>query len=219
LKFSAAEAGAVAVLLAEAGRLDIMPRFRRLAAGDVRAKSGPLDVVTEADEAAERRIEAGLLALHPGAFILGEEAAAADPALLGRIGGAGLCFVVDPVDGTSNFAAGVPLFGVMVGAILHGETIGAWIHDPLGQDTCIALRGEGAWVEDAEGARRTCHVAEAVQVSAMVGAVSWGYMTPALKARVLPRLSRLAATLNSVARRMNTGWWRRAVRTCSSTTG
>jgi fructose-1,6-bisphosphatase/inositol monophosphatase family enzyme len=196
LRFSAAEASAIAALLAEAGRLDIMPRFRRLAAGDVRAKAGPLDLVTEADEAAERRIEAGLLALHPQAFILGEEAAAADPALLGRMGEAGLCFVVDPVDGTSNFAAGVPLFGVMVAAILDGETIGAWIHDPLGQDTCIALRGEGAWVEDAEGVRRACRVARPAPVSAMVGVVSWGYMAPALKARLLPRLSCLGATLN-----------------------
>lgn len=196
MRFDAAAASDLAGLLAEAARTEIMPRFRRLAAGDVRAKSGPLDLVTEADEAAERRIAAGLRARFPGAFILGEEAAAADPSLLGQLGGAELAFVLDPVDGTANFAAGVPLFGVMVAAVLRGETIGAWIHDPLGQDTAIALRGEGAWVEGADGVRRDCRVAPAVPLDRMVGAVSWGYMPAPLQAAVLPRLARLAGTLN-----------------------
>lgn len=196
MRFDARGASDLAALLAGAARAEIMPRFRRLAAGEVRAKSGPLDLVTEADEAAERVIAAGLRARFPGSFILGEEAAAADPGLLGRLGGAGLAFVLDPVDGTANFAAGAPLFGVMVAAVLDGETVGAWIHDPLGQDTAIAIRGEGAWIEGADGVRRDCRVAEAVPVGRMVGAVSWGYMAPPMKAGVLPRLARLAGTLN-----------------------
>lgn len=196
MRFSAAAASDLAALLAAAARAEIMPRFRRLAAGEVRAKSGPLDLVTEADEAAERLVAAGLRQRFPGAFILGEEAAAADPALLGRLGGEGLAFVLDPVDGTANFAAGVPLFGVMVAAVLDGETVGAWIHDPLGEDTAIALRGEGAWIEGADGVRRGCRVAPAVPVDRMVGAVSWGFMPPLRKAHVLPRLARLAGTLN-----------------------
>jgi fructose-1,6-bisphosphatase/inositol monophosphatase family enzyme len=196
LRFGASAASDIAALLAEAAQAEIMPRFRRLAAGEVRTKSGPLDLVTEADETAERWIAAGLRARFPKAFILGEEAAAADPSLLGRLGGTGLAFVLDPVDGTANFAAGVPLFGVMVAAVLDGDTIGAWIHDPLGQDTAIALRGEGAWIEAADGVRRDCRVARAVPVAEMVGAVSWGYMPPLRKAHVLPRLARLAGTLN-----------------------
>jgi fructose-1,6-bisphosphatase/inositol monophosphatase family enzyme len=144
----ARQATEVATLLREAARAEILPRFRRLAQGEVRSKSGPLDLVTDADEAAERVIEAGLLRMFPGAVIVGEEAAAADEAVLDRLAGADLAFVVDPVDGTANFASGTPLFGCMAAAVVRGEVVGAWIHDPLGDDTAIALRGEGAWIAD-----------------------------------------------------------------------
>lgn len=196
MRLSAQDVEAVAQLLREAARREVMPRFRRLAEGDVRAKSGPLDLVTEADEAAERVISAGLSARFPSALIVGEEAAAADPSLLARMADAPLAFVVDPVDGTANFAAGVPLFGVMAAAIVNGETVAGWIHDPLGDDTLLALRGEGAWVLGAGGERRDCRVAPAVPLARMVGAVSWGFMPPERKAAVLSRLSRLAGTVN-----------------------
>ncbi|MCU0887854.1 MAG: inositol monophosphatase [Rubritepida sp.] len=194
--FGLAAAREVAALLRAAAQREILPRFRRLAAGEVRAKSGPLDLVTEADEAAERFITAGLLARHPRALIVGEEAAAADSSLLSQMAAADLAFVVDPVDGTANFAAGVPLFGVMAAAVVNGETIAAWIHDPLGDDTLIALRGEGAWIEGADGHRGDCRVAPPVPLGRMIGAVSWGYMPPEQKALLLPRLARLAATVN-----------------------
>ena len=196
MRITARQATDIAELLRQAAQVEIMPRFRRLAAGDIRTKSSPLDLVTEADEAAERMIAAELSRRFPDAMILGEEAAAADPALLQRMMEAELCFVVDPVDGTANFAAGVPLFGVMVAAIRNGETIGGWIHDPMGDDTVIALRGEGAWVLSSEGGRHDCRVAPSVPLPRMVGAVSWSYMQPERKAFVLPRLARIAGTLN-----------------------
>ena len=196
MRIGASQASEIAALLREAAQAEILPRFRRLAAGDIRAKSGPLDLVTEADEAAERIIAAELAARFPEAMILGEEAAAADPSLLVAMAEAELCFIIDPVDGTANFAAGVPLFGVMVAAVRNGETIAGWIHDPMGDDTVIGLRGEGSWVETPEGGRHDCRVSAPRPVSSMVGAVSWGYMPPERKERVLPRLSRLAGTLN-----------------------
>jgi fructose-1,6-bisphosphatase/inositol monophosphatase family enzyme len=196
MRFSARDLESVAQLLREAARREVMPRFRRLAEDAVRAKSGPLDLVTEADEAAERVITAGFAARFPAALIVGEEAAAADPALLARMADAPLAFVVDPVDGTANFAAGVPLFGVMAAAIVNGETVAGWIHDPLGDDTLLGLRGEGAWLLGADGARRDIRVAPAVPLARMVGAVSWSYMPPERKAIVLSRLSRLGAAVN-----------------------
>lgn len=186
----------VALLLREAARAEIMPRFRRLAPGDIRAKTGPLDLVTEADEGAERVIEAGLKRLFPGCLVVGEEATAADPGLLGQLAEADLAFVVDPVDGTANFAAGLPLFGTMAAAILRGEVVGAWIHDPLGDDTALALRGEGAWMEDPAGrVLSELRVAAPLPVSRMVGSVSWGFMPEPLKSRVTSRLPRLAAAV------------------------
>ena len=79
------EVAAVIGLLARVAAEEIMPRFQHLGAGDVRTKSGPLDPVTVADEAAERALEAGLKALFPGDDVLGEEAVSADFNLLARL--------------------------------------------------------------------------------------------------------------------------------------
>ena len=187
----AKEAAEVALLLREAARAEILPRFRRLAQGAVRTKSGPLDLVTDADEAAERIIEAGLTRIFPGCAIIGEEAAAADESVLDRIAGADLAFVVDPVDGTANFASGTPLFGCMAAAVVRGEVAAAWIHDPLGDDTAIALRGEGAWIADAEGRHMAdLRVAAPVPLERMVVSLSWTYLKEPLRSRVASRLAR-----------------------------
>jgi fructose-1,6-bisphosphatase/inositol monophosphatase family enzyme len=190
---TAAALGEVAAALREVAAAEIMPRFRRLAAGEVRAKSGPLDLVTAADEAAERRIDAWLRRRFPGCAVIGEEATAADPSLLAGLAEAELAFVVDPIDGTSNYAAGVPLFGTMVAAIVRGEVAASVIHDPLGDDTAFALRGEGAWSEAADGGRTDLRVAMPVPVARMTGAASWRFLPDGLKQTVCRNLPRLAA--------------------------
>ncbi len=193
MTFSRADLADLAALLREAARDEILPRFRRLGAGGIRQKSGPLDLVTDADEAAEARIGAGLRRRFPGALVVGEEAASRDPALLSGLAGADLAFVVDPVDGTANFAAGLPLFGVMAAAIRRGEVVAAAILDPLGDDLALALRGEGAWRETAEGTREVLRVAPPAPVEAITGTVSWRYLPPPLRARVCGHLPRLRA--------------------------
>jgi fructose-1,6-bisphosphatase/inositol monophosphatase family enzyme len=96
-----------------------------------------------------------LAQLLPEATIVGEEAAHADPALLDRLGDA-LCWIIDPIDGTNNFAAGRPPFGLMVALAEAGETIAGWIYDPLTGRLCHAHRGAGAWIgEDRITARTT----------------------------------------------------------------
>lgn len=194
--FSLADTTALAELLRKAARAEIMPRFRRLGEGDVRAKSGPLDLVTEADEAAERAITAALHDRFPGCVVVGEEATAADPSLLGRLAGAELAFVVDPIDGTANYAAGLPMFGSMAAALVRGEVVAAAIHDPLGDDTALALRGEGAWTEAADGRRQDLRVASPVPVRRMTGAASWRYLPAGLRASVCGHLTRVAASFD-----------------------
>jgi fructose-1,6-bisphosphatase/inositol monophosphatase family enzyme len=183
----------LAVLLREAGRAEVMPRFRNLRPGAVRSKTDALDLVTDADGAAEAMITAGLLRRFPGAVVVGEEATAADPSLLGRLGDADLAFVVDPVDGTANFADGLPLFGVMAGALIRGEVVAAAIHDPVGDDWALALRGEGAWRETPDGRRDTLRVAAPAPVESMIGSVSWRFLPPAQRAVVCANLPRVAA--------------------------
>ena len=183
----------VVQLVRAVARTEVMPRFRALQPGDIQAKSGPFDLVSIADEAAEARLMTGLHRLFPGCAVVGEEAATRDPGLLGTIAGADLCFVVDPIDGTANFCAGLPLFGMMVAVVRRGEVAGAVIHDPVGDDTALALRGEGAWMEDAAGNRTQLQVATSVPVGQMAGAVSWRYMAPAQQAVVCANLPRVGA--------------------------
>lgn len=194
MSFDARDATDVAMILRAAARIEVMPRFRRLGAGGVRAKSGPLDLVTDADEAAERRIATALAARFPDAVVVGEEAAAADPSLLGRLAEAECAIVLDPVDGTFNFAHGVPLFGVMAAVLVRGEVVLAAIHDPLGDDTALAVRGEGAWIERPDGSRTDLHVCPPAAPALMSGIASWQFLPEPLKARVLGRLPRVAAT-------------------------
>lgn len=193
-RFTTAQARAVAALLREAAAAEIRPRFRRLDADSIRAKTGPLDIVTEADEAAERHITDGLRRLFPGCTVIGEEAASANPSLLQGLDAADLAFVVDPVDGTSNFAAGLPLFGCMAAAIIRGETVAGIIHDPVGDDTAIAVRGEGAWTETPDGAATDLRVAPPAPLAEMAGAASWRFLPPRERETVYAGLPRLAAS-------------------------
>jgi fructose-1,6-bisphosphatase/inositol monophosphatase family enzyme len=184
----------VAALLREVGRTEVMPHFRNLGPGAVRTKADALDPVTAADEAAEAAITAGLLRRFPGAVVVGEEATAADPSLLGRLADAELAFVVDPIDGTANFADGLPLFGVMAAALVRGEVVAACIHDPVGDDWVLALRGAGAWRETPDGRRETLRVAAPAPLAAMIGCVSWRFLPPAQRLTVCANLPRVAST-------------------------
>ncbi len=194
MSFDRAALHELAQLLRAAARAEIMPRFRKLASADIRAKTSPLDLVTAADDAAEQLITEGLHRLFPGCLVVGEEATAAEPGLLDRLAGAELAFTVDPVDGTANYAAGLPLFGVMAAVVERGQVTGAVIHDPVVDELSLALAGQGAWRETPDGASGKLAVAGAVPLAQMAGSVSWRYMQTGLRDRVLSRLPRLAAS-------------------------
>jgi fructose-1,6-bisphosphatase/inositol monophosphatase family enzyme len=194
--FTVRHAQELVLLLRTAARKEVLPRFQRLEAGDIHSKTGPLDLVTEADLLAERAITAGLLHIFPGCVVVGEEAASANPALLGHLDGADLAFVVDPIDGTANYVAGLPLFGVMAAVLVRGEIVAAAIHDPIGDDTAIALRGEGAWVEAVGGRRRDLHVAAPVELGKMTGSAGWRFLPREQRATVAKNLTKVAGTFD-----------------------
>lgn len=192
-RFGTRELSEVAQLLRATARTEIMPRFRRLEQRAIRSKASETDLVTDADEAAEVMITAGLRRMFSQAVVVGEEAVAADQDLLGRLSDAELAFVVDPIDGTANFVAGVPLFGVMVAAIWRGEVVASVILDPICDDIALALRGEGAWREQPDGGRADLRVAPPAPIERMTGFVSWRYMDEPLRSRVASHLPRLGA--------------------------
>jgi fructose-1,6-bisphosphatase/inositol monophosphatase family enzyme len=164
----------VAAVMRDAAMRAIMPRYQTLTADQIDAKAAD-DVVTIADKEAELILAEGLARLLPDATIIGEEAAHADPALLDRLGDA-RCWIIDPIDGTNNFAAGKPPFGVMVALSEAGETVAGWIYDPLTGRLAHAHRGAGAYI----GEERI--TAQATGQEPPVAAISLVFMDPARRA-------------------------------------
>lgn len=125
---------------------EMVPRFRSLAPDEVGTKDGG-DVVTIVDTICERRLGALLTELLPGSIIVGEEGVAADPAELDRLAEDRDIWLIDPLDGTKNFAEGVPDFASMVALVRGGEVVAAWIYLPTTQRLAVAERGGGVLVD------------------------------------------------------------------------
>lgn len=139
----------VAAIIAEIAEQEIAPHYKQLRPGAVRAKQGPHDLVTIVDEAMEAALRRALLDLTPGAAFVGEEAAAADPSILSRIGEAD-CWIVDPLDGTRNFVNGVDEFGVIVAYLERSRSVLGWIYAVPDRAMAIGERGVGVvWKGDA----------------------------------------------------------------------
>lgn len=162
---------AVGRILREVAAAVILPRFRNLVAGDVSHKRHPRDLVTIADIEAERELEQRLAALVPGCAFVGEEAAEGRPEVLAALAGRQPVWLLDPVDGTGNFAHGSVCFAVIVGLCAGGETLAGYILDPLGDRLLWAMTERGAWLETAQGATRV-HVARDRPLGAMTGSLA-----------------------------------------------
>jgi len=196
MSFSRADLDRLAGILAEAAETEIMPRFRSLGDDGIREKTGALDLVTDADEQAEWKIRDLCAKAFPQALFVGEESVARDKGLLAKIGGADLCIIVDPVDGTSNFAWGLPLFGVMAAVVAKGETVAGLIHDPVGRDWHKGLKGTGAWSESVNGRTRDLAVAKPDTLSEMTGLTSWYLMPEPQRSRTVANLTKTKASFN-----------------------
>ena len=151
---------AVTVIIRQAATAEIMPRFLRLGEGDISEKR-PGDLVTTADLEAERRLSRALRELAPGSAAVGEEGVDRDPDTLLALMGPAPVWIIDPLDGTHNFAHGKPCFAVIVAYCIGGETRAGWIHDPLADLTVWAAIGEGAWMVEGKDRRRLMAAAPA----------------------------------------------------------
>ena len=129
---------ALIAIMRAAARAEVLPRFRNLDADAVSSKSGPADLVTIADTRAEAAMTAELRARMAGVEVVGEEAISADPALLGRIGSAGRVVVLDPIDGTWNYAKGLAMFGMIAAVVEEGRTVAGVLYDPVLDDWIVA---------------------------------------------------------------------------------
>ncbi|MBY2920435.1 inositol monophosphatase family protein [Rhizobium leguminosarum] len=178
----------------EAAQAEIMPRFRNLGAADVSEKTSAIDLVTQADLLAEHRITAALRERFPAALIVGEEAYDADRSVVPALADAELAFVIDPVDGTFNFAAGLPVFGTILAVTVRGETVAGIIHDPVLGDTVTAIKGAGTVLMRQNGQSTKLKVAEPASLNQMVGGMSWGHMDEPDRSRICANMAKIRMT-------------------------
>ncbi|MFF6978197.1 inositol monophosphatase family protein [Streptomyces sp. NPDC008343] len=146
-EFLAQHAADVEEAVRKAAAAEIMPRFRQLAAHEVDQKSGPHDLVTDADRLAEQYLTEALGALLPGSVVVGEEAVHANPASYDAICGDAPVWIVDPVDGTRQFVHGDDGFCTLVALARHGVLLASWTYAPARDQLATAVRGKGAFLD------------------------------------------------------------------------
>ncbi|MFD2765536.1 inositol monophosphatase family protein [Micromonospora eburnea] len=169
----------VGAVLRETAAEIVVPMFRRLDAADI-AEKAPGEVVTVADRRSEELISARLRRLRPGSVVVGEEAVAEDPDLLRHLRGEGDVWLVDPIDGTANFAAGRRPFALMVALLTDGVPVASWVYDPLAGAMGMCRVGVGTWLEG-KPVRTT---GPAPEVGALRGTAMTRFLPPAIGQRV-----------------------------------
>lgn len=182
------DSDAVAALIREVAEVEVRPFFRRLSADQIREKARG-DYVTDVDEAVERSLAQSLAALLEGSTVVGEEAVEADRSVLDRFKADAPVWVIDPIDGTSNFARGEPVYAIMVGLVHHNQTLAGWIYDPEGDVMAVAERGAGTFLDG-----RPVRLTPAGPVAEMRGSLHGnGFADALLVQRVAQRRGRVRA--------------------------
>jgi len=107
------------------------------------SRKGPADFVSTADLKAEKTLKQELQKARPGYGLLMEESAE-----IAESDGSGRRWIVDPLDGTSNFLHGLPHFAISIALEEHGEIIAGLVYDPIKEDRFYAEKGQGAFHND-----------------------------------------------------------------------
>jgi len=177
-------------LLNKAADEAVLPRFGHLLSHQIEEKTAG-EIVTVADRDAERILADGLRVLYPDARIIGEEAAAASPDIMNAMDD-GDVWLIDPIDGTANFAAGREPFAIMIALLRDGEIMLSVIADPISKTVFAAEKGAGAHV----GNVRIRVDQSAVTRASLTGAVFTRFMPSNLRDEIVPR----AATAAQIVR-------------------
>jgi myo-inositol-1(or 4)-monophosphatase len=117
---------------------DLVARMRSVGPGQVQTKTSATDVVTAADTAAERLARRLLAQWRPGEPVLGEEEGGTSASA------GGLCWVIDPIDGTVNYLYGLPWYSVSVAIQRDGQTLAGAVAQPADGRLWSAALGQGA---------------------------------------------------------------------------
>ncbi len=141
INLTASELAQLRDIVSRAAREELLPRF----AVCLRHEKADGSTGTEADFALHHRLQSELARLWPSYAFLSEEMTAEQQQQLMTHAESGL-WCLDPLDGTTNFAAGIPFFGVSLALLVAGEARAGIIYDPVRDEIFSACKGGGAWL-------------------------------------------------------------------------
>jgi myo-inositol-1(or 4)-monophosphatase len=167
----------------------LLPRFGNRHEG-VRTKSGPTDLVSDADFAAESAIRRVLSDLRPGDAILGEEGGQEG----GESGQGQLRWVVDPLDGTINYLFGIPAFAVSVACEDGSGQVAGVVLDPVREECFAATRGGPATLNG-----ESIHASDRGELATALIATGFAYEA-AMRERQSAVLTRLLPAVRDIRR-------------------
>jgi fructose-1,6-bisphosphatase/inositol monophosphatase family enzyme len=137
----------VSQIIKTTAKLDILPKFRKLKDFEITTKKSG-EIVTTVDILAEKRLTSELSRLVPGSVVVGEESVSDNPLLLKKLKDDRPVWIIDPLDGTRNFAKGKECYAIIVAFCHAGSTLAGWIYDPAEDIMLSACKGQGARVND-----------------------------------------------------------------------
>lgn len=152
----------------------ILPRFHAV----VSSRKPDGSIVTSADIDSQNFLQDMLAARYPDIPLLGEEMTCDAQQQVLHQHHALWC--LDPLDGTSNFAAGVPVFGISLALLLNGHAVMGWVYDPIRAELFSAVQGEGAWLDGVRLETR-----QAPNLPHCVGVVDYKRLSRALTGRIM----------------------------------
>lgn len=154
---------------------------------------GRRDIVTDADLAAQQTVAALIAARYPDHALLGEEG----PAGTADLSGPTPVWIVDPLDGTSNYSRRVPGFAVVVALAEAGQVTVGVTHDPLRQETFYAERGQGAWLKRGPDVSEPLRASDTGDMIEALAGLDWPRDVER-RAQALGALERVAAACRTV---------------------
>ena len=173
----------VAVMAARQAGNVLIRRMNNLDKLKVEEKSRN-DYVTDADRAAERAVIETIRKHYPEHAILAEES--------GQDGDGDICWIIDPLDGTTNYLHGFPVFSVSIGVRIKGRIEHAAVYDPVRQELFTASRGDGAQLDG-----RRIRVSRQTQLEhALIGT---GFPYKLIDQEMAPYLRMLESVLRNTA--------------------
>ena len=159
----------IVALMEECSKKILLPSFGKLTKNQIWRKDNK-SLVTQADLDSEKFLIRRLTEILPGSLTIGEEEAEGNPEILDHFQREHAVWVIDPLDGTSNYSEGNSKFAILISLCLNGEIVAGWLGMPAFDLYIWGIKGEGAWSRGKKLKTKKSEGADLLSLSGSLGA-------------------------------------------------